>query len=302
MFVLAHLSDPHLSPLAGARLRELAGKRALGLLNWRMRRRFEHRADVLDALLADLATQATDHIAVTGDLVNLALPGEFTAARTFLERVGPPDRVSLVPGNHDAYARATLGLGRAQWGEYMTGDAAPGEGGEHFPYERRRGPVAIVGLSTGVPTGFFMAWGQLGETQLRRLDERLEALGREQVFRIVLLHHPPVPFRRDRRKELVDAAAFRAVLRRRGAELVLHGHTHLRLVNRIDGPDSSIPVVGVPSASAAGRHDDAATYNLYRITAGENGWSCEMVARGCAPGQGAIAEVDRRVLHPAPEG
>ena len=298
MFVLAHLSDPHLSPQAGPRLRELAGKRALGLLNWRMRRRFEHRTDVLDAVLADLATQTTDHIAVTGDLVNLALPGEFAAARTFLERVGPPERVSLVPGNHDAYARATLGLGRAQWGEYMSGDNAPAEGGEHFPYERRRGPLAIIGLSTGVPTGFFMAWGRLGESQLGGLDARLEALGREQVFRVVLLHHPPVPFRRDRRKDLVDAARFRDVLRRRGAELVLHGHTHLRLVNRIEGPAGSIPVVGVPSASAIGQHDDPATYNLYRIAPAGNGWSCEMISRAYAPGQGGIAEVERRVLHP----
>ena len=31
-FTLAHLSDPHLPPLPAARLRDLAGKRALGYL------------------------------------------------------------------------------------------------------------------------------------------------------------------------------------------------------------------------------------------------------------------------------
>ena len=33
-FTLAHLSDPHLAPLPVARLRDLAGKRAFGYLNW----------------------------------------------------------------------------------------------------------------------------------------------------------------------------------------------------------------------------------------------------------------------------
>ncbi len=35
MFVLAHLSDPHLGPLPRARMRELASKRMLGFVNWR---------------------------------------------------------------------------------------------------------------------------------------------------------------------------------------------------------------------------------------------------------------------------
>jgi 3',5'-cyclic AMP phosphodiesterase CpdA len=103
MFVLAHISDPHLGPLPRGRWRELAGKRALGFLNYQLRRRHEHKMEVLDELLADLHAQKPDHIAVTGDLVNLALPDEFPAAAAFLARVGPPDRVSFVPGNHDAY-------------------------------------------------------------------------------------------------------------------------------------------------------------------------------------------------------
>jgi hypothetical protein len=34
VFTLAHLSDPHLAPLPATRLRDLAGKRAFGYLNW----------------------------------------------------------------------------------------------------------------------------------------------------------------------------------------------------------------------------------------------------------------------------
>src|SRR5664279_4271725 len=84
-FTLAHLSDPHLPPLPAPRWRDLLGKRALGYLNWTRNRHKYHRRDVLDALVADMQAQAPDHIAVTGDLVNLALEAEFGPARAWLE-------------------------------------------------------------------------------------------------------------------------------------------------------------------------------------------------------------------------
>jgi hypothetical protein len=59
MFLLAHLSDPHLSPLPTPRWSEVAGKRAIGLLNWRRRRHFIHRSDVLAHIVADLKAIGT---------------------------------------------------------------------------------------------------------------------------------------------------------------------------------------------------------------------------------------------------
>src|SRR2546425_1142151 len=106
-FTLAHLSDPHLPPLPAARLRDLAGKRALGYLNWTRNRHKYHRREVLDALVADMQAERPDHVAVTGDLVNLALDAEFTPAQAWLQSVGQPQHVTVVPGNHDAYVRAT---------------------------------------------------------------------------------------------------------------------------------------------------------------------------------------------------
>jgi 3',5'-cyclic AMP phosphodiesterase CpdA len=298
MFVLAHLSDPHLSPFLRPGFFELIGKRALGYLNWHLRRRMEHRVEVLDAILQDLAAQTVDHVAVTGDLVNIALPGEFAPAREFLARVGPPDRVSFVPGNHDAYVRASLEHSHRHWGEYMRGDA-PAEGGvSTFPYVSRRGDIAIIGTSSAIPTGPFMASGALGEAQLQRLAQLLEELGREGRFRVVLIHHPPVKIHGDRMKRLTDAAAFRALIAKHGAELILHGHIHIRALHWLDGPERPAPSVGVPSASATEHGDERAAYNLFSIERAANGWRCEMVLRGFAPGTHAIAELDRRVLQP----
>jgi 3',5'-cyclic AMP phosphodiesterase CpdA len=110
----------------------------------------------------------------------------------------------------------------------------------------------------------------------------LSDLGRERAFRVVLLHHPPVGHAGDRFKRLVDRSALNVVLRRRGADLVLHGHDHVRSLDYLDGPSGPIPVAGVPSASARGFQHQPAGYTLYRVDEARNGWRCEMVARGLA--------------------
>jgi 3',5'-cyclic AMP phosphodiesterase CpdA len=297
MFVLAHLSDPHLAAIPRPRLVELASKRGLGLVNWHLRRRREHRSEVLDALLADLKAQGPDHIAVTGDLVNVALPGEFASARAFLERLGPPERVSFVPGNHDAYVRAALAHSHAHWSHYFAGDEPAPGGAVAFPYLRRRGPLALIGVSTALPTGPFMATGRIGAEQMRRLDHVLADMPAD-AFRVVLLHHPPVAVPGDRLKRLIDAAAFRETLARRGADLVLFGHIHTTSVTHLPGPDGGIPAVSVASASASMQGEEPACYHLFRI-ARENGvWRCEMTTRGFGIGRAGVAEIGRRRLAP----
>ena len=290
MFLLAHLSDPHLAPLPRPRLLELVGKRATGYVNWRRRRRLIHRTDVLARIVADLKQQAADHIAVTGDLVNIALAAEFRPARSFLESLGSAHDVTLVPGNHDAYVRGGMGHSQLHWGEYMRGD----DGGS-FPFLRRRGPLALIGLSSAVPTAPLMATGRLGAEQITRLGELLERCAGS--FRVVMIHHPPASKPSRRFKRLLDGPAFRAALARHGAELVIHGHDHERALIHLDGPQRPIPVVGVPSASEAspGEHDPAG-YNLYRIEGDNGAWRCEVVSRGLTPDGKQVVEIKRMML------
>ncbi|MFD2184854.1 metallophosphoesterase family protein [Rhodoplanes azumiensis] len=301
MFVLAHLTDPHIGPLPRPTLRQLASKRMLGWLNWRRNRRRHHRVEILTDLIDDLRGQSPDHTAVTGDLVNIALPGEFAATAEWLEALGAPADVSFVPGNHDAYVRTALAHWDEHWDAFMKGDReACTDHDPRFPYVRRRGPVALVGLSSAVPTAAFLATGLLGRDQLDRLDARLAQLGGEGLFRVVMLHHPPAKTPASRSKRLVDAGAFRDVLARRGAELVLHGHDHVHALIWLDGPAGPIPAVGLPSASASpeGKHDPAA-YNLYRIDGSPGAFTCEVATRGFAPGASVIGELARRPLLPA---
>jgi 3',5'-cyclic AMP phosphodiesterase CpdA len=292
MFVLAHLSDPHLGPLPRPKLAELAGKRGLGYLNWLRKRRSVHSPDVLAAIVADVHARAPDHIAVTGDLINLSLTSEFAPARAWLDRLGRPSDVTFVPGNHDAYVRATAGHADRDWRQYMRGDGA-----ESFPFVRRRGPVALIGLSSSLPTLPLAATGRLGHGQLDRLSRMLESLAAEGLFRVVLIHHPPVSKPRDYFRRLVDADAYRGVLEKHGAELVLHGHHHVHSLTWLRGPAGHIPAVGVPSASGAPDHsDDPAGYNLYEIEGAPGDWRCIAVARGFRRHDGGIGEVGRQEL------
>ena len=275
-FTLAHLSDPHLPPLPAARLRDLAGKRALGYFNWTRNRHKYHRREVLDALVADMQAQRPDHIAVTGDLVNLALEAEFTLARAWLESVGTPQRVTVVPGNHDAYVRATRHRFTGAFAQYLRGDIAAD--GATFPFVRRRGPLALIGVSSAVPTPPLMATGRLGRAQLDALDRHLAQMSADDAFRVLLVHHPL--HSDSRMKRLTDSKALRAVLKRRGVELVLHGHDHIHSTMWLEGADRQIPAVGVPSASAlAHRHYPAAAYNLFSIARDGNQGRCVQTVR-----------------------
>lgn len=292
MFTLAHLSDPHIGPIPRPRLGEVMSKRGLGLINWYRKRHRHHHADVLDAIVSDMHAQAPGHIAVTGDLVNISLDAEFARAAKWLARVGSPNDVTLTPGNHDAYVRRVAGHAAEHWGEYMRGDD-----GADFPFVRRRGPVAIVGLTTSVPTGPFMATGRLGGAQLAKLAEHLIVLAREPVFRVVLIHHPPIPNRGHYMKRLIDAPIFRALLAEHGAELVLHGHNHEQQLRWLDGPRGRVPVVGVPSASAiVSDYDEPAAYNLYRIGGAPGAWECQAISRGLRAGHDGITELMRKTL------
>jgi 3',5'-cyclic AMP phosphodiesterase CpdA len=290
MFTLAHLSDPHL-PMPQARLGELLNKRATGYLNWWRNRVRLHQPQALSGVVADLKASAADHIALTGDLVNVSLAAEFRLAARWLEALGSPTDVTLIPGNHDVYVATAWPESLGLWGAYMASDGAPpAKGFDVFPIVRRRGPLALIGLSSGVPKPPFFATGTLGKPQLERAERLLAELGREGLMRVVLIHHPPLANEKHF-KRLTDAAAFQAMIRRVGCEIILHGHNHRSEVARIAGPAGPVPVVGVASASAAADSKyGRARYHLLRFQESRGGSTIEVEMRalradgaGCEP-------------------
>ncbi len=249
---LAHLSDLHLCALRGAPLSAFLGKRALSLVSWLLRRRRDHAPAVLERLVATLAAVETDRRVVTGDLVQLALPAEFEQAAGLLQRLGGPEEVFVVPGNHDALVRTAWRSRARLWDGYASGDGGrEAFAAEGFPAVRIRGPAALIGVSSARPTPPLSAAGSLGEYQARRLEAVLAETGRQGLFRIVLIHHPPFNRGLSPHKHLRDLPRLLALIRRRGAELILHGHTHRISRREIPGPRGPVPVLGISSASCS---------------------------------------------------
>ena len=269
-FTLAHLSDPHLNPLPRISPRQLVGKRALGYANWVRSRRHVHDMALLERLVGDVIAQAPDHVACTGDVTHIGLPAEFAAAVTFLDKFGAREHVSFVPGNHDAYLPSSL----AALGETMAPWCRSDDGAEGYPWFRVRAGVALVGLSSAVPTGPLMAWGRLGGEQIDKADMLLRYARKRGLKRVVLIHHPPHVGGAKFGRELKDALAFETMIAGAGAELVIHGHNHRTSLAWLEGPSAQkpvlapamTPVLGVASCSMGVRaHGEKAAWHLIRI-------------------------------------
>jgi 3',5'-cyclic AMP phosphodiesterase CpdA len=292
-FLLAHLSDPHIGPLPRPRLKELAGKRLTGYVNWRRGRHLVHDMATLARIAEDIAAQRPDHVALTGDLVNIGLAGEFPAARELVQQIGTPDHVSFVPGNHDAYVRSSLVAMRDAMAPWMTGDGAADP---TFPYVRIRDGVALIGLCSGIPTGPFLASGRLGAEQCRLFADILEHAGRERLTRVVMIHHPPHRSGASFGRGLSDAWMFERIVASHGAELVLHGHNHRQSVAWLPIPGGEVAVVGVASASAVpGSPNHRAAWHLYSFAGQGRSVTIDMRVRGLTV-DGRIAEISRQRL------
>lgn len=296
MFKLAHLSDPHLGPLAGFSLHQLLGKRATGYVNWRRKRRHAHDMEILALIVADIREQQPDHIACTGDVAHIGLPDEFRTAVAFLDTLGARETVSFVPGNHDAYARSSLKALAGHLGPWCTSD----DGMAGYPWYRRRGQVALIGVNSGVPTLPLMATGRIGKAQLAATEKLLDRAREDGLIRVVLIHHPPYEGGARRSRELVDARAFEAMLARTGADLVLHGHNHTFSLAWRAGRGRDVPIVGVPSASIGPRgHGEKATWHLFRIEGDASAPHIRVEQRGFEP-DGTVIMRQEIALHAKP--
>lgn len=283
VFRLAHLSDIHIGPLPNVEFYQLVSKRAIGYVNWHRNRRHLLQDNVLATIVADMKAAAPEHVAVTGDLVNLALDEEIEVARLWLQTLGDPSDVSVVPGNHDAYVPGAFGKACRSWGPWMSGDGQTVPVARTtFPYLRVRGNVALIGCTSASATAPFMAHGYFREGQGERLGRILQETARRGLFRIVMIHHPPVRNAVAQHKRLFGITRFQHLVRWHGAELVLHGHSHLPSLHWIEGPEGcNVPVVGVAAAGhATGGSKPAAQYNLIEIDGKVERWTIRLTRRG----------------------
>ena len=290
MFRLAHISDVHLGPLPHFRRRDLMTKRITGYINWRRNRAKSLGGSVLAAIIEDLQAARPDHIAMTGDLVNLSLDAELPAARLWMEALGEPKDVSYVPGNHDAYVIGALQKTTENL-KHFIGDAPE----PVFPSLRIRGDVALIGVNSARATPVFIAAGHVSERQMTALKKVLDETGKQGLCRVVMIHHPPVRGAASRAKRLYGIRKFQSAVKEAGAELVLHGHTHLQTLNWISGPAKTrVPVVSVSAAGQSyGGKRPAAGWNEFEIEKQHDRFSIQLIRHQIAANGTSTVETER---------
>ena len=258
----------------------MMNKRLIGMFSWKLHRKAVHDRKVLDALVADIEKSAPDHIAVTGDLTNMAQPEEFAAGAKWLEQLGGPKKVSFVPGNHDAYVAQDWSDGMAVLGDYMIGDLntpgvrMAGNIAAIFPYVRTRRNIALIGVSTAIPVAWNKASGEVGGRQLAALEKTLVQLKEQGFYRLIMIHHPPLASQAHPARRLLDGDDLQIVLEKCGADLVLHGHNHRHMHKVLKTATGPAHIIGVPSASAhETRHKPAASWYEFGIERRAGQWN-----------------------------
>jgi len=256
---IAHLTDPHTTSLAGVGVSSLLGKRALGYLSWRRKRRHQHTQEMLEATTCAALAEQPDAIVLTGDLLHIGLREEMRQIKAWLQTLTAQVPVMLVPGNHDYYAADSRALWQQELGD-LPGFGEPVQAPHAWPRRLTIGTVNVLGLCSAYPAPLTKADGQLGEQQRAVLAQQLSTATSERTHTLIALHHPAEPNLSAPRKSLLDAPELQALVA--PASALLHGHLHKNIDYQING----VPCYCTASASCI--HPEAlAAFRLLEFSA-----------------------------------
>ncbi len=220
---IVHLSDIHLWRYTWDP-RRLVGARAWWMYELLRGRAHRYQLDRLDDVVARVVSLEPDHVLITGDLTTSALPDEFSdALRHLRPLLADPNRVSILPGNHD---RATW---RSSWSRRFESAFGPFMPRTRFPWLRRiDDDAAILALD---PTRFhYTPRGRIPRAQLQQAQSLIAEPNERPRRLIVACHYPiaaPPPYERElATKRLMNAEAVKEWLATVGPHLYCCGHVH----------------------------------------------------------------------------
>ncbi|MCE0503808.1 MULTISPECIES: metallophosphoesterase family protein [unclassified Roseivivax] len=175
------------------------------------------RPELLRPLLEAIDRAGPDLVCVSGDLTQRARPGQFRAARRFLDLLPMP--WIAVPGNHDTpLDNPLLRFARpwSRWRRYLSRQTEP---------EWRGADCVVAGLNTADPK----AWqrGRLAGRGLSRIRGALSEARETGRTGLVMMHHPPEQLEGDRKRPMKGARRGLHRLSEMGADVVLCGHLHV---------------------------------------------------------------------------
>jgi len=254
---IAHLSDVHILERRGAN----DGSYSLSTRMVSVHRRLDEgaRAAKMKRALDSAKRAHADHIVISGDLTELGTPKQFERfAEVLHDSALAADRITLVPGNHDAYDTSD------GWKKAMAGPlrayarSSASESGRVV----ERGAFAILPIDASRHQSIARSGGELTENAAQALQKCIEDPALRTKTTIVVLHHPPFG-NANNPWHFIDGLHGYAHLLNLLVENphvhLLHGHQH-RMVDRIVGRSGKNRVFG-----ASATVDDQSTRPRVRL-------------------------------------
>lgn len=230
---LAHYSDIHIThfPLSeGFKLKRLAAVASYSLAG--RGAHFQGSHERIERLLEDVDAQGVDHALCTGDLTGVSTEAEYTeVAGLFGARLGQPERLTVIPGNHDRYVKGVEGLFERHFSRVSEGAKFPFV--KHLP-----SGVSIVAIDVARPTSLIDSSGLCGPQQREALLRLLTDASMKDRFVVLALHYGLLRAegQRDTRSHgLRDDLEVMALIDRADVslDLVVHGHMHRPYVVKV---------------------------------------------------------------------
>ena len=254
---IAHLSDLHLIE-ADPRARSIAGRLRLSLLTLGRRPDPIDRARRATRALREAFEAKADHLVLTGDLTEDGTDEQLRElARILRSSPWPAHRITLVPGNHDAYADG------GAWSRALAGPLASWAPTSEPGSVTRVGEASIVAVSTAFHQSIGRSAGRVAPSLMRRIADVVS--DRSQRGRAVLLaqHHGPIDRGAAHWLDGLEEHDAQSALGRVHEELhVLCGHAH-RVSDHALYPGGERRVFTAPAVVDAAR-----PLRLYRVEGG----------------------------------
>jgi len=233
---ILHCSDFHvLTDYASASFKQLGWRRLPALAELSLNQRGKHFAHAkrnVSRLVEEALRLQVEHVVVSGDLTGYAMEDEFSEVARLLEGLLSPSRLTVVPGNHDCYARDSYALFTKYFGSLLHSDMPEYSREGPFPLVRLLGEEAAIVALKSARLPFFpgASFGYLGKAQGEGLEAALEDKRLMGRWVGVLMHHAPLNSKGGFDKPHHAFYGARPLLRRLAAPqyALLHGHIHHR--------------------------------------------------------------------------
>lgn len=213
---IAHLSDLHLLEPA-VRLRTGTDWLRVHYLSLKRSLDYVARRARAESALKQAKQEGFDHVVLTGDLTEDGSLAQYEVLAEVLSTSGiPAERITLCPGNHDAYGIA--------WEEALDGPLAPWAAAS-------RGAAfldgaVVVPVSSAVPQHFMRSSGRVERDALEHAAQ--VAVGEPGRAVLLAQHHPPYAVMHQWVHGLLNHGEVTGLLEARENVSVLHGHIHRR--------------------------------------------------------------------------